>query len=71
MKSPKPATVAELIAVIAEFNKAHELLIREGKLAAGKENPLFDALYQCATTAAKSLLPHLNVAVKTIPATTT
>ena len=62
----KPATVAELIAVIAEFNRAHDLDLKH-KLPAGTPNPLLDNLYIAATAAAKSLQPFMAVEVKTVP----
>jgi len=67
MKAPKPATVAELIAVVAESNKAHDFALKMGALKPGVKvsNPLLDNLYVAATHAAKSLQPFMQVEIKT------
>lgn len=73
MKTAKPATVAELIAVIAESNKAHEFARQMGALKPGLKvnNPLLDALYVAATNAAVSLQPLTAVSVATHAMSTT
>ena len=65
----KPATVAELLAVIAECNKAHDFALKIGALKPGLtvKNPFLDALYVAATNAAVSLAPLMKVEVATKP----
>ncbi len=65
MKAPKPATVNDLIAVIAESNKAHDFAFKIGAIKPGIANPLLDNLYIAATHAAKALQPLMQVEVKT------
>lgn len=64
----KPASIAEMISVVSEYNKLQDLCLRNQKSLAGKPNPLLDELYVCAHAAAKSLQPAMMVTIKTSPA---
>lgn len=59
-KRPALASVAELTAVIAEFNRAHDLDLRDVR-AAGQPNEFLDELYQAASSAARRLRRKLRV----------
>lgn len=59
----KPPTVAELIAIIEVFNRAHELHLKArgmGEAPAGMANPLFNRLYKAAANAAGALAVATN-----------
>lgn len=62
--SSKTPTIAQLLAVIAEYNRAHELDLAEaarGGITAGGKNEFLEELYFAAAKAAKALRPVMEV----------
>jgi hypothetical protein len=59
----KTPTVAELVSVVAEYNRAWELEYRStgGQIPPAGKNPFMDHLFAAATVAAAELKPALTV----------
>lgn len=70
MAALKPPTVQQLVDIIAEYNKARELELRNlGNRAvpADYKNPLMEKLYDAACLAADNLKPALTVPIHSPP----
>ncbi len=64
MKKSPPATVAQLVEIIREYNAARAQEISQKPPTgwpAGYKNPLMDNLYEAANMAAAALKPALTV----------
>jgi hypothetical protein len=65
---PKPPTIAQLVAIIAEYNIARKLELQSVPAGvAGYKNPMMEELYDCAVLAAKQLKPALTVNLEIEP----